>query len=49
MIALVLAAAVMAGVFIRWAVMNDNLAALEALDDETLAFAAADAWERGEW
>ena len=49
MIALILAAAVMAAVFIRWAIINDNLAALEALDDEMLAVEAAEAWERGEW
>lgn len=49
MIALILAAAVMAGVFIRWAVANDRIAALENLDDEQLAGDAADAWNRGQW
>jgi hypothetical protein len=40
MIALVLAAAVLAGVFIRWALANDRWEAdLAALDDEELAAA----------
>lgn len=45
MIALILAGAVFAAVFIPWAIANDNLDALEALDDEQLA----QAWERGDW
>ena len=45
MIALILALAVLAAVFVRWAVINDNLTALENLDDEALAVQAADAWE----
>ena len=49
MIALILAAAIFAAVFIRHAVINDNLAALEALDDEPLAADAAAAWNRGDW
>lgn len=44
MIALVLAGCVIAGVFIRWAAINDNLAALENLDDEELAGMVADEW-----
>lgn len=47
--ALILAAAVMAAVFIRWAVINDNLSTLEHLDDEPLAAEASEAWNRGEW
>lgn len=45
MIGLILAAAILSGVFIRWAALNDNLAALEALDDEALAVEAAAQWE----
>ena len=36
-------------VAIPWAIRNDNLAALENLDDDNLASQAADAWEQGEW
>lgn len=49
MIALILAAAILAAVFIRWAIINDNLTALEVLDDEPLAAEASAAWNRGEW
>lgn len=49
MTALVVALAAFAFVGIFWAIRNDNLAALEALDDETLAIIAADAWNRGDW
>ena len=45
MTALILAACIIAGVFIRWAVLNDNLDALENLDDEALAAQAVEAWE----
>lgn len=48
-IALVLAMAIFAAVFIRPALANDNLDALEALDDEPLAAEAAQAWNRGDW
>lgn len=44
MIALILAGCIFAAVFIPWAIRNDNLAALENLDDEDLA-ATVDAWE----
>lgn len=37
------------GVGIFWARRNDNLDALEALDDEPLAAEAAQSWNRGEW
>ena len=43
--ALVLALCIFAAVFIRWAIINDNLSALENLDDEALAVQTADAWE----
>ena len=37
-------------VAIPWAVRYDRvMAELEGLDDESLAAAAAAAWERGEW
>lgn len=31
------------------AIRNDNIAALENLEDEQLAGDAADAWNRGQW
>jgi len=49
MTALVVALAAFALVGIFWAIRNDNLAALENLDDEQLAVDAADAWNRGQW
>lgn len=48
MIAVVLAMAIFAGVWIIKSIRDDNLAALEALDDETLAAEAAQAWNQGE-
>lgn len=48
MIAVVLAMAVFAGVWILKSIRDDNLDALEALDDEPLAAEAAQAWNRGE-
>lgn len=49
MTALVVAMAAFALVGIFWAIRNDNIDAMEALDDEALADEAADAWNRGEW
>lgn len=48
---LVLAATIFGAVyFIPRAIRHDQLLAeLEALDDESLATEAADAWNRGEW
>lgn len=43
MIALILAACILAGVFIRWALANDRwVAELAALDDEELAAVLAE-------
>ena len=49
MILIVLALAVAFGLAIRPAIRNDNLTALENLDDEALAVQAAEAWERKVW
>lgn len=49
MTALIVALAAFAFVGIFWAHRNDNLAALEALDDEPLAVDAAQAWKDGQW
>lgn len=43
MIALILAGCIMAAVFIPWAIANDNLTALENLDDADVA-AAVEEW-----